>query len=613
MKRTLLLLSFLLTVHFLPAQLNHVNQSIYDVLASANKEWLRQQPDEILLQRNTIFSTDDVLIQFHLNQVETRLREANITHLSTAQKMNRGLCLNHLHEYWLTGRFPNNTHHTTRTPYFIDDCGTVCAVGYLLVKTGHQDFANRISEENNYFYVRQMNYPELLAWAAEYGFSTDELALIQMPYMPSYPTFEWTSVEGIDIVGAVTTVKVDVDRNVLYVSADFESFGNGIASYDGVDWNYLGDVDGTIDVIVIDNQNVIVGGSFTAVGGIAANNVAVWNGNQWNALGNGLNGEVKTYAFHNDDLFAGGSFIFSSSQSAIAKYDGTSWLPVPNGPNGIVYALKEYGNGDLYIGGEFSNVGSLQVKNFVKFDGNIFYDIGSYPSSIYTMEVLRDTLFIAGQFMTDTINSTRFGFAAYYNSNLISLSGASMSSGVDDSIFINSISVAGGKLFITGKSLYNFIDGTYAYYSGQLMYDFGGYMVAPMAVATGIIHSATEYNGANLIGGNFNRIINAGTFNEFTDVSKFASTGKIATSISPVESNPNVLIIYEPSKVIIKIGDTISDDELLLNSIDGRQVLLTKIQDGSFMVANGNFTPGIYMYSFRSRGENVDSGTILLR
>lgn len=120
----------------------------------------------------------------HLSLVEQNLRNKNIQHLSYDQKFKRNEALDILHSYWRNGVFPKNLYHKNRTPYFIDDFNTACAVGELIIKTGHNDIVQKIHRENNYGYIDDLvlDYPEIEIWAEQYGFEIDELAWIQPCY-----------------------------------------------------------------------------------------------------------------------------------------------------------------------------------------------------------------------------------------------------------------------------------------------------------------------------------------------------------------------------------------------------------------------------------------------
>jgi hypothetical protein len=53
---------------------------------------------------------------------------------------------------------------------------------------------------------------------------------------------------------------------------------------------------------------LIAGGSFTVAGGVAANNIASWDGGAWTGLGSGTNGGVDALAEYDNKLAVGGAF-----------------------------------------------------------------------------------------------------------------------------------------------------------------------------------------------------------------------------------------------------------------------------------------------------------------
>ncbi len=88
-----------------------------------------------------------------------------------------------LREYWQRGEFPKNTRHPgLRVPYFVDDFGTPCAVGYLLLRSGKTELVKLVRGSANHIYIDQITDPEFLAWAASSGLSLTELELIQPTY-----------------------------------------------------------------------------------------------------------------------------------------------------------------------------------------------------------------------------------------------------------------------------------------------------------------------------------------------------------------------------------------------------------------------------------------------
>lgn len=188
MKRVSLLLVFCSFFLLSNAQENQLQLTVRQQLENLNSYWKANQINEPLLQQKLSLPDDVSLIQTHLSLVEKTLRKKETKQLSPEQQQNRQHCLDILHTYWQNGVFPINTYHAERTPYFIDNYGTACAVGQLVISTGYADVASKIHDENNYAYIKELNqqYPELQAWANVNGFEMDELAWIQPAYYCDY-------------------------------------------------------------------------------------------------------------------------------------------------------------------------------------------------------------------------------------------------------------------------------------------------------------------------------------------------------------------------------------------------------------------------------------------
>jgi hypothetical protein len=154
--------------------------------------------------------------------------------------------------------------------------------------------------------------------------------------------------------GAVRSMAVFDDGNgpALYVGGDFNTAGGQpaarIARWDGSSWSTLGSglsggLVGAIALVVHDdgstfadgNPVLFVAGGFGSAGGVSANNIARWNGQQWAAVGNGLTGgvfpTVTSLAVHNSPLgpgvAVGGLFNSAGSQSSV---NIARWIPTQN-------------------------------------------------------------------------------------------------------------------------------------------------------------------------------------------------------------------------------------------------------------------------------------------
>jgi hypothetical protein len=132
---------------------------------------------------------------------------------------------------------------------------------------------------------------------------------------------------------------------------------NGLARWDGSQWSALGNPSmpssiGTIQsMVLLPNGDLVVGGLFSAIGGVACNGVARWNGSLWAPLGAGsmlfASGLV---AVANGELLAFGNFP-PASGFGYSRWDGSAWNPVPAGvPAGAVPLRAIGADGVLFLG-----------------------------------------------------------------------------------------------------------------------------------------------------------------------------------------------------------------------------------------------------------------------
>jgi len=90
-----------------------------------------------------------------------------------------------------------------------------------------------------------------------------------------------------------------------------------VAYYNGSGWiNIATSVTGSniFSIAVAPDGTVYVGGTFTVLNGVAANNIAKWNGTVWDNLGTGLNDTVRGIAVApNGDVYVVGDFTTAGS------------------------------------------------------------------------------------------------------------------------------------------------------------------------------------------------------------------------------------------------------------------------------------------------------------
>ncbi|HTF05602.1 MAG TPA: hypothetical protein VK826_16360 [Bacteroidia bacterium] len=159
--------------------------TFYDQLCTFNFNWKKYALVAPAGEART-FHSDREYIQAHLTGVETILNAASTDHLTPEQVASRRHMITLLHGYRMAGNFPLNYYRAERIPVFIDEHGTHCAVGYLMMMTGQEEMAQRISRTDNYVWVKDIRDPALTAWQQSSGLSVEELKLIQGAY-DSYP------------------------------------------------------------------------------------------------------------------------------------------------------------------------------------------------------------------------------------------------------------------------------------------------------------------------------------------------------------------------------------------------------------------------------------------
>jgi len=392
------LLTLLLILCIIPQSFG----STFTQLRNINRCWNDHQNID-LSSVSTNGLTDQDLIRLHLSLVEKTLRQEIPQGLSNSQIKARLHCLDILNSYWRAGRFPQNEDYSYRTPIFIDKQDNFCAVGYLVKSTGFEHVSRKISRETNLAYVKEMNYPELLDWAKQFGFTVDELAWIQPSYGPM-PTRHAASV-GNGTNGTVRELTVSADGQKLYVGGEFTTVDNSVTANHiayvteqngSYTWHNMGTgVNGTVHAIAEFDNKVYVGGSFTQAGGQPISNIAVWDGNTWSGLGC-IYGTVYDLAVIGGALYAAGDFDVcgGSSEVNFAKWTGSTWQPL-GGLDGHVNTIEVI-NGEVFLGGLFTynnaqvnairwNAGIPSYTTFTAAPANEVTDFQMFRDSVYAV------------------------------------------------------------------------------------------------------------------------------------------------------------------------------------------------------------------------------------
>ena len=235
------------------------------------------------------------------------------------------------------------------------------------------------------------------------------------PYIAKWNGSGWTTV-GTGLNGRVYSLAAYSAE--LYAGGQMTiapNFCSGIAKWDGSIWS--GAATGLsnppsspmIKALAVYNGELYAGGYFTTIGapgGLPANYIAKWNGTTWMSLGSGLNGVVSALAVYNGELYAGGSFTVAGgvATSNIAKWNGTSWSTVGNvsGISGNVTALASF-NGILYAGGSFNSADGIAVSNIAAWNGIAWARVGygqfsGVNGTVNAIADFNNELYVVGSF-----------------------------------------------------------------------------------------------------------------------------------------------------------------------------------------------------------------------
>jgi uncharacterized protein (TIGR03437 family) len=251
-----------------------------------------------------------------------------------------------------------------------------------------------------------------------------------------------------------------------------------------------------VNAIAVSGNEVYVGGLFTSIGNISANNIARYNlaTGAWSPLGGGTNNVVAAIAVSGSDVYVGGRFTNAVNPgganvpvTCVVRWSNATntWNPLgasgvnQNGVNGDVSALA-IGGGFVYVGGDFNtarNSGSntFSVGSVARWNGSSWSTLGSGGSAtgngvsspglaqVYAIATSGSDVYVAGSF-TRANNSNSSNIStnciARWNSGTglwSALGGGSGAgaNGVNGDVL--ALAVSGSDLYIGGNftSVYN--------------------------------------------------------------------------------------------------------------------------------------------------------------
>lgn len=237
-----------------------------------------------------------------------------------------------------------------------------------------------------------------------------------LPLAADTPDMRWQHFLLLDVNGPVYCM-AEGPHGELYIGGSFSAAGGiaagNIACWQGGKWSAPGtglsggSFPAVRAIAVAKDGTLYAGGQFTTAGGKAAGNIARWDGYAWSALGGGANNHVNALALGPDGaLYAGGAFTAISGTGAggVAHWQNGQWNQVGSGIQGAaaeVHALL-FLEDELYVGGHFTHAGTTPALNIARWDGAAWsaLDSGITPvaASVYTLAHRNGILYAAGRF-----------------------------------------------------------------------------------------------------------------------------------------------------------------------------------------------------------------------
>lgn len=177
-------------------------------------------------------------------------------------------------------------------------------------------------------------------------------------------------------------------------------------------WNLQSTIpglNGGVEIMVADGEDVYVSGNFNVAGGIKTGSLARYNSTQdtWHSLIDNLRGHANALLISGDYLYIGGNNlqIDDSDFISIIRYNLSTgaWQQVGQSADNVlsIYEQEEF----IYFGGYFVDEDDNEVylKRYNKSNGDWYYyyylnDISSV--SIHDMAVFGNELYLGGQFIS---------------------------------------------------------------------------------------------------------------------------------------------------------------------------------------------------------------------
>lgn len=550
-----------------------------------NKNWTGKPFSNELVR----FESDDDRIQSHLLNVHQYLTTNTPKGFSAEALKNRSELLAILKNYAEAKRFPRNTGHSERTPYFIDRYNTACAVGYLVIESGYNDFAQQIKKDFNFNYITDMPQAPLEAWAKKHGFEVWELAWIQ----PAYAYFPPTrfAQRNYQLMSEVNKIEYIADLNLTCYATMGENIYTSslfcLTNTDAIfDYGVYFSSSPVYDFEYAFNGKMVAGGAFDwndSISGLAfitaPNEISRWANPVTNHY------ITKAIALEGNVMY----FTAEYNQGNTSVY---KWIEGEANPTELLQVIGpintlEAVNGTLYVGGNFDSYNDFATinacNNILAWHNDSIELMGDgFVGEVHQIKWTNGHLFAVGQCTTQDSSSVGSCAIEWQNgawSNLISDTSNIYFTPINGDPYISDIMYYGDTLLISGNS-YAYVSDPWQWSSllgrGLSKIDENNIPIG-YGYLQGSVNSMTVNGSGKLeVGGDFQSytygLPNAPDIFNATEPLYFS--GEIAYGLVGVEETAlNQIQVYpNPSSEFVTIQAQSNIESLKLFTLDGKLV-----------------------------------------
>jgi hypothetical protein len=271
---------------------------------------------------------------------------------------------------------------------------------------------------------------------------------------------------------ATTSLKID-NYNNLY--ATNTSHLNGFSRWNGSTWNDMGAIypfvsttsSSNYSSITNDMCNNIYVSTRETSSTVKTNTVPLiitsWNGTVVSTIGSANFNDIccAIAVDSSNNIYVGGCFtqIGSLQVNCIAMWNGSSWSSLGTGLNGACCTITIDSTNNVYVGGNFSTAGGVRVNYIAKWNGTAWSALSSGLSSSCASIALDTSgnLYAGGYF--SLASGISVNFIAKWNGTAWSAMGSGLSTGGCSSVAVDTANnvFAGGYFTNAGGIAVNYI------------------------------------------------------------------------------------------------------------------------------------------------------------